>query len=168
MKFKFEKDKHDYSGRIAFTGPSTSRLLLLTGVGHDAVHVIAGGFGGPGGAGGAVGQLYQPNGLRFTGDGTGLADASNGRVSVWRMGPLRDTWPWGWARTTGGSGPGLVGRAMSTSAQHLLFFRDDSGESESTRTFKANLKHNLSTPLPVQTTTQLTSPAPAVHQHMNF
>ncbi len=24
MKFKFEKDKHGYSGRIAFTGPSTS------------------------------------------------------------------------------------------------------------------------------------------------
>ncbi len=29
-----------YSGWMAFTGPATSRLLLLTDAGHDAVHVI--------------------------------------------------------------------------------------------------------------------------------
>jgi hypothetical protein len=28
------------SGRMTFTGPATSRLLLLTDAGHDAVHVI--------------------------------------------------------------------------------------------------------------------------------
>ena len=40
MQFKFEdKDRHP-SGWMAFTGPATSRLLLLTDAGHDAVHVI--------------------------------------------------------------------------------------------------------------------------------
>jgi hypothetical protein len=133
------------SGWMAFTGPATSRLLLLTDAGHDAVHVIdvagrvhagyvaapgtiagprgvaargslvavsawkdeysgehvvrvfegsgalwtavrvvAGGFGGPGSA---DGQLNNPYGLRFTGDGTGLAVADwyNARVSVFRV-----------------------------------------------------------------------------------
>jgi hypothetical protein len=130
---------------MAFTGPATSRLLLLTDAGHDAVHVIdvagrvhagyvaapgtiagprgvaargslvavsawkkehsgehvvrvfegsgamwtavrvvGGGFGLPGSA---DGQLDRPYGLRFTGDGTGLAvaDTGNGRVSVFRV-----------------------------------------------------------------------------------
>ncbi len=143
MQFKF-CDGND-SGYLAFTGPATSRLLLLTDAGHDAVHVIdvagrvhagyvaapgtiAGprgvaargslvavsawkgehsgehvvrvfegsgamwtavrvvvwGFGGPGSA---DGQLYRPCGLRFTGDGTGLAvaDYVNNRVSVFRV-----------------------------------------------------------------------------------
>jgi hypothetical protein len=131
---------------MAFTGPGTSCLLLLTDAGHDAVHVsnvvggmhvgyvaapgtiagpqgvaargslvavsawketfsgdhvvrvfegsgamwtsvrvVAGGFGGPGSA---EGQLKQPCGLRFTGDGTGLAvpvaDYVNNRVGVFR------------------------------------------------------------------------------------
>ncbi len=133
------------SGWMAFTGPATSRLLLLTAAGHDAVHVIdvagrvhvgyvaapgtiagprgvaargslvavsawkhgysgehvvhvfegsgamwtavrevAGGFGGPGSA---DGQLHCPYGLRFTGDGVGLAvaDWCNVRVSVFRV-----------------------------------------------------------------------------------
>jgi hypothetical protein len=41
---------------------------------------VAGGFGGPGRA---DGQLKVPHGLRFTGDGTGLAvaDSGNNRVS---------------------------------------------------------------------------------------
>jgi hypothetical protein len=49
-----------------------------------AVRVVAGGFGGPGRA---DGQLYRPYGLRFTGDGVGLAvaDAGNARVSVFRV-----------------------------------------------------------------------------------
>jgi hypothetical protein len=38
MKFKFV-DGND-SGCMAFTGPATSRLLLVTDRGHDAVHVI--------------------------------------------------------------------------------------------------------------------------------
>ncbi len=143
MQFKFNDG--NYSGWMAFTGPATSRLLLLTDAGHNAVHVIdvggrghagfvaapgtisgprgvaargslvavsawrgyvsgghvvrlfegsgamwtavrivAGGFGGPGSAGG---QLWCPYGLRFTGDGTGLAvaDDGNGRVSVFRV-----------------------------------------------------------------------------------
>jgi DNA-binding beta-propeller fold protein YncE len=130
---------------MAFTGPATSRLLLLTDHGHDAVHVIdvagrvhagyvaapgtiagprgvaargslvavsawkkdgsgehvvhvfegsgamwtvvrvvGGGFGGPGSA---SGQLQRPRGLRFSGDGTGLAvaDRGNNRVSVFRV-----------------------------------------------------------------------------------
>jgi hypothetical protein len=142
MQFKF----HDgySSGCIAFTGPATSRLLLLTDAGHDAVHVIdvAGrvhaGYvaapgtiagprgvaargslvavsawkkaysgehvvcvfdgngamwtavrvvGGYGDLGSADGQLHRPHGLRFTGDGTGLAvvDYGSGRVSVFRV-----------------------------------------------------------------------------------
>jgi hypothetical protein len=143
MQFKFSDG--NYSGWMAFTGPATSRLLLLTDAGHDAVHVIdlagrvhagyvaapgtiagprgvaargalvavstwkragsgehvvrvfegsgaswsmvrvvAGGYGGPGRA---YGQLHAPCGLRFTGDGMGLAvvDRGNGRVSVFRV-----------------------------------------------------------------------------------
>jgi hypothetical protein len=143
MQFKFWDGFS--SGWMAFTGPATSRLLLLTDAGHDAVHVIdvagrvhagyvaapgtiagprgvaargslvavsawkkwdsgdhvvqvfegsgamwtavrvvAGGFGGPGSA---AGQLDPPYGLRFSDDGTGLAvaDAVNGRVSVFRV-----------------------------------------------------------------------------------
>jgi hypothetical protein len=145
MQFQFEEPKYWPSGWMAFTGPATSRLLLVTDAGHDAVHVIdvagrehagyvaapgtiagprgvaargslvvvsawkearsgdhvvrvfegsgamwtavrvvAGSFGGPGWA---DGQLYCPCGLRFTGDGTGLAvaDAGNGRVTVFRV-----------------------------------------------------------------------------------
>jgi hypothetical protein len=144
MQFKFN-DGNGASGWMAFTGPATSRLLLVTDAGHDAVHVIdvagrvhvgyiaapgtiaglrgvaargslaavttwkridsgehvvrvfegsgsswtavrvvAGGFGCPGRA---DGELNYPFGLRFTGDGTGLAvaDAWNHRVSVSRV-----------------------------------------------------------------------------------
>jgi hypothetical protein len=151
MQFKFVSC-NSHSGRMAFTGPATSPLLLLTDAGHDAVHVldvagqahvgyvaapgaivgprgvatrgslpglpgslvaisawkgedsddhvvrlfagggarwkavrvVAGGFGGPGSA---AGQLRAPYGLRFSGDGIGLAvaDAGNGRVSVFRV-----------------------------------------------------------------------------------
>jgi hypothetical protein len=143
MQFEFYDG--DYSGWMAFTGLATSRLLVVTDAGHDAVHVIdvagrahagyvaapgaiagprgvaargslvavsawkesdsgdhvvrmfegsgamwtavrvlAGGFGGPGSA---DGQLYRPYGLRFTGDGTGLAvvDYCNHRVSLFRV-----------------------------------------------------------------------------------
>ena len=38
MQFKFTDGNN--SGWMAFTGPATSRLLLLTDAGHDAVHVI--------------------------------------------------------------------------------------------------------------------------------
>jgi hypothetical protein len=148
MQFKFsdgnywEQWEGYNSGWMAFTGPATSRLLLLTDARHDAVHVIdvagrvhagyvaapgtiagprgvaargslvavsawkkkysgdhvvrvfegsgamwtavrvvGGGFGDPGSA---DGQLHRPRGLRFTGDGTGLAvvDRGNDRVSV--------------------------------------------------------------------------------------
>jgi hypothetical protein len=144
MQFKFNDGSYS-SGWIAFTGPATSRLLLLTDAGHDAVHVIdvagrvhagymaapgtiagprgvaargslvavsawgkagsgdhvvrvfegsgamwtavrvvGGGFGGPGSA---DGHLRCPRGLRFSGDGTGLAvaDRGNNRVSVFRV-----------------------------------------------------------------------------------
>ena len=144
MQFDFSSGD-GYSGYLAFTGPPTSRLLLVTDAGHDAVHVIdvarrvhagyvagpgtiagprgvaargslvavsawkkggsgehvvvmfegsgaawsvvrvvAGGFGGPGRA---DGQLNCPYGLRFTGDGTGLAVADwyNDRVSMFRV-----------------------------------------------------------------------------------
>jgi hypothetical protein len=148
---QFEFNDGYYSGWVAFTGPATSRLLVVTDAGHDAVHVIdvvrrvhvgylaapgtiagprgvaasgslvavsswkkghsgdhvihlfegsgamwtvvrvltavrvvASGFGGPGSA---DGQLMYPRGLRFTGDGMGLAvaDAGNGRVSLFRV-----------------------------------------------------------------------------------
>ena len=145
MQFKF-LDGNGFSGWMAFTGPATSRLLLVADHGHDAVHVIdvagrvhagyvaapgtiagpqgvaargslvavsawgkggsgdrrvvrvfegsgavwtairelGGGFGGPGWV---DGQLCRPYGLRFTGDGTGLAvaDYGNHRVSVFRV-----------------------------------------------------------------------------------
>ena len=145
MRFKFLDKARYSSGVMAFTGPASSRLLLLTDAGHNAVHVIdvagevhvghvaapgtiagprgvaargslvavsawsdpdrgdhvvwlfegsgdswsavsvvADGFGRPGKI---DGQLKRPFGLRFTGDGTGLAvaDAGNCRVSLFRV-----------------------------------------------------------------------------------
>jgi hypothetical protein len=42
MQFKFDDAivSSGFSGLMAFTGPATSRLLLLTDAGRDAVHVI--------------------------------------------------------------------------------------------------------------------------------
>ncbi len=40
MQFKFLSIGNGFSGHMAFTGPATSRHLLVTDVGHDAVHVI--------------------------------------------------------------------------------------------------------------------------------
>jgi hypothetical protein len=143
MQFKFLDSRS--SGLMAFMGPATSRLLLLTDQGHDTVHVIdvahrahvgyvaapgiiagprgvaargslvavstwkkghsgdhvvrvfegsgaswtavrvvAGGFEGPGST---EGQLHRPRGLRFTGDGAGLAvaDSVNNRVTLFRV-----------------------------------------------------------------------------------
>jgi hypothetical protein len=59
------------------------RVFEGSGATWTAVRVLAGGFGSPGRA---DGQLDRPYGLRFTGDGTGLAvaDASNGRLSMFR------------------------------------------------------------------------------------
>jgi hypothetical protein len=148
MQFMF-RDGFWSSGFMAFTGPASSRLLLVTDAGHGAVHVIdvagqlhagyvaapgtivgprgvaargslvavstwkvflgssqkvnhvvqlfegsgasftavrvvAAGFEGPGSA---DGQLHHPYGLRFSGDGTGLAvaDSDNARVSLFRV-----------------------------------------------------------------------------------
>jgi hypothetical protein len=39
MQFKFLDDNDD-SGCMAFTGPATARVVLLTDAGHEAVHVI--------------------------------------------------------------------------------------------------------------------------------
>ena len=49
-----------------------------------AVREVGGGFGAPGSA---DGQLHFPSGMRFTGDGTGLAvaDSWNDRVSLFRV-----------------------------------------------------------------------------------
>ena len=40
MQFKFLDEARYASGRMVFTGPASSRLLLLTDAGHDTVHVI--------------------------------------------------------------------------------------------------------------------------------
>ena len=39
MQFKFQNNDGS-SGLMAFTGPATSRLLLLTDAGHNSVHII--------------------------------------------------------------------------------------------------------------------------------
>jgi len=39
MRFRFH-DGSGSSGRMAFTGPPTARLLLVTDAGHDAVHLV--------------------------------------------------------------------------------------------------------------------------------
>jgi hypothetical protein len=51
----------------------------------ESVRVIGGGFGGPGSR---DGQLHGPFGLRFSRDGSAVcvADAGNGRASVFRVG----------------------------------------------------------------------------------
>ena len=40
MRFYFEQPKRYSSGCLAFTGPATSRVLLVTDAGNSAVHVI--------------------------------------------------------------------------------------------------------------------------------
>jgi hypothetical protein len=66
------------------SGEHVVRVFEGSGVMWTAVRVVGGGFGGPGSA---DGQLDCPFGLRFTGDGTGLAVADwyNDRVSVFRV-----------------------------------------------------------------------------------
>ncbi len=56
-----------------------------SGSAWEAVRVIGGGFGSPGSR---QGQLSMPHGLRFSRDGHGIcvADWSNGRASVFRVG----------------------------------------------------------------------------------
>jgi hypothetical protein len=68
----------------AFFGDHVVRLFEGSGATWTAVRLVAGGFGRPGSA---DGQLWCPYGLRFTGDGSGLAvvDAGNGRVSMFRV-----------------------------------------------------------------------------------
>jgi hypothetical protein len=45
MQFLFISGSY-LSGYLAFTGPATSRHLLVTDAGHDAVHVVDVGHGG--------------------------------------------------------------------------------------------------------------------------
>jgi hypothetical protein len=63
----------------------TVRLFEGSGSVWAPLRVLGGGFGAPGAA---DGQLKLPLGLRFTGDGSGVAvaDASNGRVSLFAVG----------------------------------------------------------------------------------
>jgi hypothetical protein len=67
-----------------YQGNHVLRLFEGSGAMWTAVRVVAGGFRGPGSA---DRQLHAPHGLRFTGDGTGLAvaDDGNGRVSLFRV-----------------------------------------------------------------------------------
>ncbi len=71
---------------LAYSGDHVVTVRLFEGSGAmwTAVRVVGGGFGGPGSA---DGQLHRPRGLRFSGDGTGLAVAEyvNNRVSVFRV-----------------------------------------------------------------------------------
>jgi hypothetical protein len=66
------------------SGEHVVQMFEGSGAMWTAVRVVAGGFGGPGSA---DGQLDCPRGLRFSGDGTGLAvaDDGNARVSVFRV-----------------------------------------------------------------------------------
>lgn len=139
--FAFE-DSNGFSGFLAFAGPATPHLLLVTDAGHDAVHVVdvtqrrrvgyvaaPGCVLGPRGvaargplvavaawkvplsadhavhlfAGGGTtwtqirvirpdsgprdGQLEEPEGVRFSADGTevAVADYGNNRVSLFRV-----------------------------------------------------------------------------------
>jgi hypothetical protein len=72
----------------AWKGDSGGHVVVVyrgSGVLWEAVRVIGGGFGDPGSR---DGQLSMPNGLRFSGDGTGIvvADYGNRRASVFRVG----------------------------------------------------------------------------------
>ena len=66
------------------SGKHVVRLFEGSGARWSLLRVLAGGFRSPGSA---DGQLHAPMGLRFTGDGTGLAvaDARNDRVSLFRV-----------------------------------------------------------------------------------
>ncbi len=66
------------------SGDHVVHVFEGSGAMWNAVSVVAGGFGRPGSA---HGQLREPCGLRFTGDGTGLVvvDRGNGRLSLFRV-----------------------------------------------------------------------------------
>jgi hypothetical protein len=66
------------------SGEHTVRLFEGAGSGWAPLRVLGGGFGMPGAA---DGQMKWPYGLRFTGDGTGVAVAEEGndRVSLFRV-----------------------------------------------------------------------------------
>jgi hypothetical protein len=66
------------------SGDHVVHLFRGSGPTWTPVRVLGGGFGAPGVA---DGQLARPYGLRFTGDGTGLAvvDTGNGRACLFRV-----------------------------------------------------------------------------------
>jgi hypothetical protein len=75
MQFKFN-DGNGASGWMAFTGRATSRLLLLTDAGHDAVHVIHVAGRKHAGYVAAPGTIAGPRGV--------VARGSLAAVSAWR------------------------------------------------------------------------------------
>ena len=82
MQFKF-LDEHRYSsGWMTFTGPATSRLLLLTAAGHDAVHVIDVAGRVHAGYVAAPGAIAGPRGV--------AARGSLVAVSAWKKGDSGD------------------------------------------------------------------------------
>jgi hypothetical protein len=76
MQFKFSDG--DLSGWMAFTGPATSRLLLVTDAGHDAVHVIDVVGGVHVGYVAAPGAIAGPRGVAARGS---LAAVSSWKIS---------------------------------------------------------------------------------------
>ncbi len=94
MQFKF-LDEDGSSGSMAFTGPATSRLLLLTDAGHDAVHVIdvvgrvhAGYVAAPGAIGGprgvaARGSLAAVSAWKELANGDHVVRVFEGSGAMW-------------------------------------------------------------------------------------
>lgn len=122
MQFKFFDGR--WSGWMAFTGPASRRLLLLTDAGHDAVHVIdvvgrthAGYVCTPG-------VIVGPRGVAASGSHAAISawrgDASTGHVVHVFQGSGA-VWAPVWV--VGGSASGLLPRLWSPHA--LRFTRND-------------------------------------------
>jgi hypothetical protein len=95
MQFKFLDELGAPSGWMAFTGPATSRLLLLSDAGHDAVHVIdvagrvhAGYVAAPGTIAGprgvaARGSLVAVSAWKEADSGDHVVRVFEGSVAMW-------------------------------------------------------------------------------------
>ena len=140
MQFHFH-DGVSASGCLAFTGPATSRLLLVTDAGHGAVHVVdvngrlhmgyvaaPGAVAGPRGVA-ARGSLVAVSAWRASESGTGVVHLFEGSGASWSAvrvvagGSDQLTRPFGLRFTKDGSGLVVVDRGSA----RVSMFRVEDG-----------------------------------------
>ena len=95
MQFKFKDDDDIPGGRMTFTGPVTSRLLLVADVGRDAVHVIDVAGQSHVGYVAAPGRIAGPRGVAARGSAAAVStwkQHSNGAHAVHVFEGSRGSW----------------------------------------------------------------------------